>query len=210
MAALLIAPLAAGAQPASLVRDIDPRPPDPAVSIATPIDTFPLAAGPELYFTAATEASGSELWRTDGTPLGTRQIADLCPGPCGSSPQLFNARGNVALFATRSSEPGALPWHQVWRTDGTRAGTYTLTPAGLDFVYPPLYWDDEAAYFALCDRAFGGARHCALWRSDGTLPGTWRIVGPAAGGEILAVRRAGGSCSSSPATDRWCWGGISG
>ncbi len=192
LAALGIAPIAAGAQPASMVRDIDATPADPTASAFDPSGTSWAVAGPELYFTASTSTSAPSLWRTDGTPLGTRQVADLCSGLCGSGPLPFDARGAVVLFAARTEQTDALQWNRVWRTDGTRAGTYALTPDGLDFAFRPLFRDDQATYFPLCDRLSGSApQHCALWRTDGTVAGTWRIVGPAAGGRILDVRRAG-------------------
>ncbi|MEO8198508.1 MAG: ELWxxDGT repeat protein, partial [Thermoanaerobaculia bacterium] len=34
------------------------------------------------YFSARSHTPGSTLWRTDGTPEGTRQIDDFCPDPC--------------------------------------------------------------------------------------------------------------------------------
>jgi ELWxxDGT repeat protein len=39
-----------------------------------------------LYFRAASVASGSELWTTDGTVTGTTMVSDLMPGTAGSHP----------------------------------------------------------------------------------------------------------------------------
>ncbi len=189
---IAIAPIAAGAQPASMVRDIDPLPPDPAAGAFNPQSIAVVTAGSRLYFSASSGSSGFELWRTDGTPLGTRQVAELCPGPCDSSPQPVGSHGEIALFATASSEPDPPPWHQVWRTDGTRAGTYPLTSAGMDYVFPALYADGEAVYFSLCDRGDEAAKRCELWRSDGTRAGTLRILGGPDIGEIGPVHRIGG------------------
>ena len=40
-----------------------------------------------LYFTAVHAERGRELWSTDGTPKGTRLVADFAPGPRSSSPR---------------------------------------------------------------------------------------------------------------------------
>ena len=42
-----------------------------------------------LYFTADDGRHGLELWRTDGTPGGTRLVCDINPGSAGSGPQFL-------------------------------------------------------------------------------------------------------------------------
>lgn len=47
------------------------------------------------YFTAASAASGAELWSTDGTPVGTLRLTDIATGPASSNPHdalLINSR----------------------------------------------------------------------------------------------------------------------
>src|SRR5438034_1282591 len=41
-----------------------------------------------LLFSADDGMTGRELWRTDGTPGGTVQVKDICPGPCDGPPVL--------------------------------------------------------------------------------------------------------------------------
>jgi ELWxxDGT repeat protein len=42
-------------------------------------------------FRARTEATGTELWVTDGTPAGTSLLKDILPGPGdGVRPAFFN------------------------------------------------------------------------------------------------------------------------
>ncbi len=65
---------------------------------------------------------GTEPWWSDGTPAGTRRIADLCPGSCGSFQQFLGVYGRRAVFLADDGVSGAEPW----MTDGTAAGTWRL------------------------------------------------------------------------------------
>lgn len=79
-------------------------------------------SGRYLFFVADDGASGTELWRTDGTAEGTLLVRDIFPGPGSSSPtSLFDA-GGVLLFTASDGEHGA----EVWRSDGTEAGTLLI------------------------------------------------------------------------------------
>jgi ELWxxDGT repeat protein len=54
-----------------------------------------------LYFTAATDANGDELWRTDGTPQATRLVNDFTAGPGGSAPEVVaELNGRIFVVAT--------------------------------------------------------------------------------------------------------------
>ena len=67
-----------------------------------------------MLFGADDGIHGRELWITDGTPAGTRLLADIVEGPAGSWPGQPEVVHGVAYF----SAAGAL-----WRSDGTAAGT---------------------------------------------------------------------------------------
>lgn len=54
------------------------------------------------YFTGWTPALGEELYVTDGTPAGTRLVADLVPGPIGSDPIYLFSTPRGLLYVTRS------------------------------------------------------------------------------------------------------------
>ncbi|HET9229254.1 MAG TPA: hypothetical protein VFR31_21420, partial [Thermoanaerobaculia bacterium] len=69
-----------------------------------------LALGGGAVFTLA-----GEPWRSDGTAEGTRQIIDLCTGPCPSSPDLLAVHAGRVLFLADDGKSG----HEPWLTDGT-------------------------------------------------------------------------------------------
>lgn len=76
-------------------------------------------------FAASSGETGSELWRSDGTPAGTFMVADLWAGPSGSSPASFALLGDELIFTARVA--GVT---QLWRSDGSAAGTTEIALAG--------------------------------------------------------------------------------
>ena len=123
------------------------------------------AVGNVFYFTAYDPATGLELFRSDGTPDGTRLVVDLYPGPGGTTvSEMVNANGTLA-FVTEEGASRAL-----YRSDGTAAGTSRVSAAaglttvgGLTAAGPTLY--------------FWGVTPAAgreLWRSAPVTPaGLW-------------------------------------
>ena len=53
--------------------------PDEVIHVAEPVSTD-YDVSSKLYFGARSTGSGTELWTSDGTQAGTRQIIDLFPG----------------------------------------------------------------------------------------------------------------------------------
>jgi ELWxxDGT repeat protein len=177
------------AQTATLARDIDPR---ELQDSSAPSQL--VALGGKVFF-----SSGDELWVSDGTSTGTELLADACPGPCSSQPSLLGTVGGILLWTAEGDEARGL-----WRSDGTRAGTYPLPgPGG---VFNVQVVSDHLLIFMGCSAAEG----CELWASDGTPPGT-RLVkdftpGPADSNLFLATR--GGrtfAILSDPHGDKSLW-----
>jgi ELWxxDGT repeat protein len=77
------------------------------------------AAGDRLFLGVRTEATGEELWTSDGTAAGTRLVVDLRPGAAGAAPQNLAAVGERLAFAADDGISGP----ELWSSDGTRAGT---------------------------------------------------------------------------------------
>ncbi|MFL6293236.1 MAG: ELWxxDGT repeat protein [Thermoanaerobaculia bacterium] len=160
LAALLIAAPAA-AQVASLVRDITPQSPSYDSSAPNPYRLS--AAGDRLVFGADDELHGGELWTSDGTPGGTEILEDLCPGECGSNTQLAGTTHSLSFWLLDDA---------LWRTDGTRAGTFPLLDeVVVSYGAEPWALRGEVLYLQRCP--YPG---CGLWRSDGTVAGTRRVL----------------------------------
>jgi ELWxxDGT repeat protein len=78
--------------------------------------------GNYIYFSAYTEDTGFELWRSDGTEAGTFLVKDIWPGTQGSTPMyLVSFKGKV-FFSADDASYG----REWWMSDGTEAGTRLL------------------------------------------------------------------------------------
>jgi len=107
-----------------------------------------------------------ELWKSDGTELGSGRIAAVQVSPASSAPTGFTSLNGTAYFVARGDD-GA---RALYRTDGTAAGTVSVQP------YQP-YLDVSTAREIV---AWNGALWVAglatltgreLYRSDGVQPG---------------------------------------
>jgi len=132
----------------------------------------------ELFFSARDPRPGRELWKSSGTAASTRLVSDIVPGPAGSGPQdityAFGPQGFsvpprvLVYFSAWAPRHG----RQLWRSDGTAAGTVMLTnvnpgPAGLApaGIAP---FSDATAMFSGNDGRHGREP----WVSNGTTAGT--------------------------------------
>ncbi len=132
----------------------------------------------ELYFQASSASTGSELWKTDGLSPGTQLVADLEPGPIGSSPSGMLSTGSQVLFAAESSSVGL----ELFRTDGTEPGTNLLGdlfPGETSEGSAPenLTRVGNRVFFTAEDETAGRE----LWMTDGTTLGTSRVADLTAG-----------------------------
>jgi ELWxxDGT repeat protein len=153
-----------------------------------------MVAGGTLYFSADDGVNGRELWRSDGTSAGTYMLADIAAGPksgyvgttvttSGGPNGSFTivgigsrypivAAGSYIYFIASDTGVGV----QLWRSDGTAAGTIKLVE--LDTTLPaPQPWMQMTAFgsrlaLTLAD-AYAGHQ---LWISDGSSQGTSLIM----------------------------------
>ena len=94
------------------------------------------ALGSAVYFSAYDGAHGEELWVSDGTAAGTYMVKDIWPDTTpddtsaySSMPDLFTAAGSSMYFAASGREEPGSPYnddYEVWVSDGTDGGTYSL------------------------------------------------------------------------------------
>jgi ELWxxDGT repeat protein len=77
----------------------------------------------EVYFSAS-DANGTELWKTDGTESGTVMVKDIYSGtddwgfPYSSSPDNFTVFNGALYFSAEDGSSG----RELWKTDGTESG----------------------------------------------------------------------------------------
>jgi ELWxxDGT repeat protein len=94
-----------------------------------------VATPSHLFFTSG--PNGEDLWVTGGAPGDTRRLYDFPPPPCSPPPlrdcdppfvETLAAFGDAVYFETRRDGHGG----EIWRSDGTEAGTRPLleTPGG--------------------------------------------------------------------------------
>ncbi|HSB69073.1 MAG TPA: ELWxxDGT repeat protein [Candidatus Methylomirabilis sp.] len=141
------------------------------------------AVGSTLYF-AADGGEGVELWRTDGTVLGTGLVEDIDPAvdtinlgsitlhfPHNSNPGNFFAYGSVLIFTATTTDLGT----ELWRSNGTAAGTYLvkdINPADASSNPAEFTLSGGILYFSA--ESMSGGRE--LWRTDGTTAGTVQVA----------------------------------
>jgi ELWxxDGT repeat protein len=145
--------------PAYRVRDINPGPGGSEPVNLTDVDGT-------LFFVAA----DGELWKSDGTELGTVQVKDIRPGGLGSWPSGLVDFNGTLFFSADDGSSGI----ELWRSDGTPGGTVMVKdihpgPAASYASYLTVL--DDTLLFGADDGVHGRE----LWKTDGTLGGTLMV-----------------------------------
>ena len=151
----------------TLVKDINPGLDSDS---STPFDLTPFNGG--LYFSAFEPTDGRQLWKTDGTPDGTSLVKVVNPNG-NASPNALTVVGGTLLFAAVDGTGTSSQTHQLFRSDGTAAGTseVTVIPPSPGFTFDFSNVEDivdvnGTAYFVAQND---------IWKSDGTAAGTVRV-----------------------------------
>lgn len=139
-----------------------------------------------VAFFSAMGPGGRELWKSDGTELGTVRVKNIRAGDKSSNPSYLTAVGGSLFFtATDGSND-----RELWVSDGTSAGTRRVKDISLTASSEP--YDLANVNGTLFFGAYGPGGS-ELWKSDGTDVGTVRVkdIRPGSGGsnpsDIIAV-----------------------
>lgn len=127
----------------------------------------PVELNGDAYFSAATPATGRELFRSNGTFAGTTVLKDINPGAAPSEIFAMTAFGGALYFAADDGLHGS----ELWRSDGTADGTAMLKDInGADEGVWPVGLAPFASGLIFSARSLAGGYE--PWRSDGTAAGT--------------------------------------
>jgi ELWxxDGT repeat protein len=150
-----------------------------------------LGTGDTVYFSAVDASSGREPWLTDGTPGGTRRLADIAAGADSSIPLGFTEYDGAVYFSATTPANG----RELYRYDPGNDTVARITDVasgpddGVAFqdssgLALPLLVFDGRLFFTGID-----ANGTELWSTDGTTGGTRREadIVPGAGGSGTAL-----------------------
>jgi ELWxxDGT repeat protein len=127
------------------------------------------AVGDTLYFVAADLTNGAELWKTDGSEMGTVMVKNITPGGgstfFSTTHKLVNFAGS--LYFTRAA---AVSMTQLWTSDGSSGGTQMVVEFQATNANE-LTVAGERMYFS----ASSPGVQLSLWSSNGTALGTAKV-----------------------------------
>jgi ELWxxDGT repeat protein len=123
-----------------------------------------------LFFTADDGFNGYQLWKSDGTELGTGVVKVINPTGDANPTYLTNVNGTLYFAAT-----DGINGNELWKSDGTATGTVLVAdirPGSQSSNPTDLTAWNGILYFAAND----GPDAKQLWRSDGTGAGTFMLA----------------------------------
>ena len=140
----------------------------PPASVGVPRMTSLVPVGNKVFFQFDDPGTGQELWISDGTSAGTHLVKDVTPGPTGTRFAFTAAQNGRLIFIREWAFAPGNPQVEVWRSDGTSAGTVQVANFGtLGRLVAPTMLGNTLLFFL--DTPGAGT---SLWRSDGTPAGT--------------------------------------
>lgn len=193
---------------------------DPPTTAITPLAPgFPglengdIATLGDAAFLSANDAThGYEPWRSDGTPAGTALLADVWTtsndGLRWTDPALPATASDDRLYFVRLASSAQGGKRELWRTDGTTAGTRGLAPAavGNRDVRQVIALDQGIALSV--DSYDGTTGSMAVYRADADLSITGTIWSDASIASLLQPVPGGGllfDCDGSGSGNVCAW-----
>jgi ELWxxDGT repeat protein len=130
-----------------------------------------------LVLSGSNGIDGSELWISDGTEAGTYMVKDILSGPGSgfgnNGLQTFTVINDILYFYADDGVYG----NELWRSDGTEAGTYLLKDIRLvDGTAGGSYPKQFCLLNGLIYFIVEGDPLDALWQTDGTEAGTTKVI----------------------------------
>jgi ELWxxDGT repeat protein len=155
---LLTIPDSALADPPKLLEDINPTGDSQPYDLTNVDGTVFFAANK-----TGTDATYFELWKTDGTPLGTKRVKKTGY----TDAQNLTRVGHILYFVSTAGTKG----YELWKSNGTAIGTRRVKDINPSGDSSPQFLTNVGGrvFFS----ANGGAGN-ELWKSDGTAAGTRR------------------------------------
>jgi len=130
------------------------------------------AVGSKVVFGANDGVNGLEVWGTDGTSAGTVLLKDINTNAnTGSSPGRFGLFNGNAYFSANSGTGAGGTGAELYKTDGTVAGTVMVKDInnGTSGSSPKNFVEHNGALYFSASEAATGAE---LYKTDGTAGGT--------------------------------------
>jgi ELWxxDGT repeat protein len=145
----------------------------------------------KLYFGANNEETGTELYVSDGTTVGTELLVDISPGEndfgaYSSSPSNFVELNDKLYFTANNGENG----NELYVTDGTVAGTQLVSDlrtgednyGNINGAYPNNLVEFNGKLYFTANNGESGSE---LYVSDGTTGGTELLLDLRTGEDIF-------------------------
>ncbi len=124
------------------------------------------AIGNTFYF-KVTNGAYKELWKTDGTVVGTQLVKDSFPVDIVN---FVNINGMLYFIGTNSSNTTPI----LWKSDGTNVGTIMVKVfTGSSQSVGALTAINNVGYFTY---SYLGPSYAGTWKTDGTDPGTVEVI----------------------------------
>lgn len=122
-----------------------------------------------LFFIVDDGINGTELWKSDGTTIGTTMVKDITTGSLSTNfgYEKFTGLNSEIFFSINDPSVGV----ELWKSDGTASGTgivKDINPGVSGSNVSTLIKSNNNLFFAATNVTSGEE----LWKTDGTTSGT--------------------------------------